>query len=139
MTIRTTSPTTAPHGSLARRLATAGAAVALASTGAMVGANPAAAAPARAAACTYASYAPNKDGSLVRGWGEKWGCGSTTKWTITVQRLRGPGWWQNEGVNYHTGDNWVSAAGGCVTGTWRTILESNQGHQMVSAHAQITC
>jgi hypothetical protein len=93
------------------------------------------------AACTYAAYAPNREGSLVRGWGEKWGCGGSTSWTITVQRHRGASWWQNEARNYATGDNWVSAAAGCVFGTrnYRTILESDVGHKTVSAHNTITC
>ncbi|QOC94253.1 hypothetical protein [Micromonospora craniellae] len=93
------------------------------------------------AACWYAAHAPNKDGGIVRGWGEKWDCGDQTFWTITVQRHRGGAWWQNEATNNHTGNNWVSAGAGCVPGTWtyRTILESNSGHQMVSTHRTITC
>jgi hypothetical protein len=92
-------------------------------------------------ACSYAAYAPNREGSLVRGWGEKWGCGGSTWWTITVQRHRGASWWQNEARNFATGDGWVSAAAGCVSGTWtyRTILESDVGHKTVSAHRTITC
>lgn len=96
---------------------------------------------ARQAACWYAAYAPNKEGSIVRGWGEKWDCGDQTYWTITVQRHRAGAWWQNEATNNHTGNNWVSAGAGCVPGTWtyRTILQSNAGHHTVSTHRTITC
>lgn len=92
-------------------------------------------------ACRFAAYPPKKEGSILRAWGEKWDCGAGTAWTITLQRHRGGAWWQNEGVNYHTGDDWVSVTAGCVSGqrTYRTILQSNLGHQMVSAHATITC
>ncbi|CRK59214.1 hypothetical protein [Alloactinosynnema sp. L-07] len=93
------------------------------------------------AACRYATYAPARSGSNVTGWGEKWECGGSTSWTITLQRHRGGGWWQNEARNYATGDGWVSVTAGCVPGTWtyRTILESNVGHKTVSSHAAISC
>ncbi|MEV6237808.1 hypothetical protein [Lentzea sp. NPDC051838] len=95
----------------------------------------------RTAACGFAAYPPARSGSNVVGWGEKWGCGGGTSWTITVQRHRSGAWWQNEARNFGTGDGWLSASAGCVGGTWtyRTILESNVGHKSVSAHATITC
>lgn len=80
-------------------------------------------------ACWFAAYPPNKEGSLLRAWGEKWDCSPSAKWTITLQRHRTGGWWQNEGHNSHQGNGWVSVPAGCVPGQWtyRTILESNQG------------
>lgn len=142
---------TTTNQTMPRRIAAAFGAAAVAGIVALPG-TPATAAPtsnlatattatnARLAACWYAAYAPNKEGSIVRGWGEKWDCGQTG-WTITVQRHRGGAWWQNEATNTHTGDNWVSAGAGCVPGTWtyRTILQSNAGHQTVSTHRTITC
>ncbi|MFV2110196.1 hypothetical protein [Micromonospora sp. LOL_015] len=94
-----------------------------------------------ASACWYAAYPPNKEGSTLRAWGEKWDCGDSTRWTITLQRHRTASWWQNEAVNYHAGNNWVSVAAGCASGTftYRTILESNAGHHPVSANKVITC
>ena len=92
-------------------------------------------------ACWFAAYAPNKEGSGLRAWGEKWECGDGTVWKITLQRHRTGTWWQNEGTNSHTGNNWVSVASGCASGQWtyRTILESNAGHYTVSANKVITC
>ncbi|MFE2612308.1 hypothetical protein ACFXA2_01665 [Micromonospora chalcea] len=144
MTVKPNRPASTVHPALPWHVAATASIAAALAVGGMLTAAPAAAAPADTtqaamAACWYATYAPNKEGSVVRGWGEKWDCGGSTRWTITLQRLRGPGWWQNEGVNTHTGDNWVSVAGGCVTGTYRTILQSNAGHQMVSSHGYITC
>ncbi len=101
---------------------------------------PAAAAAPHALACSFATYAPNREGGNVVGWGEKWGCGGSTQWKITLQRNRGVAWWQNEAINYHTGDNWVSVSAGCASGTWtyRTILESSAGNT-ISANKTITC
>ncbi|WP_410670237.1 hypothetical protein [Amycolatopsis sp. cmx-4-68] len=102
-------------------------------------ATPATAATSSVLACSFATYAPDRQGSNVVGWGEKWGCGTSTQWTITLQRHRSA-WWQNEAVNYHTGDNWVSVGAGCASGTWtyRTILESSAG-STISANKTITC
>ncbi|MFD4675451.1 hypothetical protein ACFWNN_37375 [Lentzea sp. NPDC058450] len=90
-------------------------------------------------ACRYAAYPPAKSGSNVVGWGEKWDCGGSVNWTLTVQKhLTGP-WWQFAGNNFASGDGWLSAPAGCVSGTYRTILTSSSGHQTVGGHASITC
>ncbi|MEU8001306.1 hypothetical protein AB0B66_09130 [Catellatospora sp. NPDC049111] len=93
-------------------------------------------------ACWYAAYPPNKEpNGTLKGWGEKWDCGDSTVWTLTLQRHRTSAWWQQEGINFHTGNNWMQVSGPCASGTWtyRTILSSNVGHQMVSANKVITC
>jgi hypothetical protein len=93
----------------------------------------------RISACSYAAYAPVKGGSNITGWGEKWGCGGV-QWTLRIQRHTGGPFWQNVASNFATGDGWLSGTAGCgASGTYRTILESNAGHQTVSAHAAITC
>ncbi|MFD4639783.1 hypothetical protein ACFWN2_20885 [Lentzea sp. NPDC058436] len=107
----------------------------------MVGLSAVPASAAESSACSFAAYAPGRSGGNVVGWGEKWDCGGGTSWTITVQRHRGGAWWQNEATNFATGDGWLSASAGCVGGTrtYRTVLQSNVGHQSVSAHATFTC
>lgn len=96
--------------------------------------------------CNYSpAPTPFRSGNSVAANHEISGCAGDIQWQLTLQRLRGPGWWQNETFDHRTGNGPMSLASGCTpddqTHTYRTIIEATNRDnvQDVSGHAQIAC
>jgi hypothetical protein len=94
------------------------------------------------ASCTFSAPTPSKSGSNVTATANISDCPSGARWTLTIQRHRSGPIWQNLGNNWRDGNGGLTTTTGCGgSGTWtyRSILESNQGHQSVSGHNRFGC
>jgi hypothetical protein len=95
-----------------------------------------------AAACTFSAPTPSKSGSNVTASTTISDCPSSARWTLTIQRHTSGPFWQNLGSNWRDGNGDLATTTGCGGSGWRTyrsILQSNQGHQSVSGHHRFSC
>ncbi|MFB6393592.1 hypothetical protein [Polymorphospora lycopeni] len=94
-----------------------------------------------AGACTFSAPTPSKSGDNVTATAHISDCG-TAYWTLTIQRHRTGPFWQTMGTSNRNNDGEVRVTTGCKelgTYTYRSILESNKGHQSVSGHNRFSC